>query len=560
MYMKGTEAIIKSLENEGVDVIFGIPGGQSIPFYDELYDADIRHILTRHEQGAAHAAEGYARASGKVGVCSSTSGPGGTNLVTGIANAYMDSSPIIALTGQVATSFIGKDAFQETDMVGISMPITKHNFQLRSVKEIPVTFKMAFKIASTGRPGPVLIDMPKDIQEKEDNVSFPKDVNIPGYKPTFKGNPRQIQKAINMILNAERPIILAGGGVIISGAGNELKELAELIMAPVTSTLMGKGGFPENHPLSVGVLGMHGRKVANYAINEADVIIAVGTRFSDRSTGMVGCYAPEAKIIHIEIDPAEISKNVYAHLPVVGDARNILAGIIKGLKVKASKGNGGEWLKKIHKYRKEFQPRMDYDDIPLRPERIVKEIMDFMGMDDIVTTEVGQAQMWAFHYFGRSRPRTFISSGGLGTMGFGFPAAMGAKVARPEANVIDIAGDGSFQMNIQELATVVENDIPVVVAVFNNGFLGMVRQWQELFFNKRYSATSFKRNPDFVKVAEGYGAMGIQVERPEDITPALKTAFKSGEPAVIDFIVNPEANIFPMVPPGKCLKDIIEGD
>lgn len=560
MKMTGSKAIVKSLINEKVDTVFGIPGGASIPLYDEFYDSEIRHILTRHEQGAAHAAEGYARASGKVGVCSATSGPGGTNLVTGIANAYLDSSPVVAITGQVATPFIGKDAFQETDIVGVTMPITKHNYQVRTVESIPKIFKEAFHIASTGRPGPVLIDLPKDIQEKEGDVKFLKEATIPGYKPTMKGNPKQIKNAIKMILEAERPIILSGGGVIISSAVKEVTQLAELIQAPVTTTLMGKGSFPEHHPLSIGVIGMHGRKAANYAINDADIIIAIGTRFSDRSTGVVSCYAPGAKIIHIDVDPAEISKNVYAHLPVVGDAKFILKEILDGLKSKILKGTHASWVKKIQEYRKEFQPKMDYDSVPLRPERIVKEIMDIMKPEDIITTEVGQSQMWAFHYFGRSKPRTFISSGGLGTMGFGFPAAMGAKVAKPDVNVLDIAGDGSFQMNIQELATVVENDIPVVVAVFNNTFLGMVRQWQELFYNKRYSATSFKKNPDFVKVAEGYGAKGIRVEKPGDIASSVKEAFKSGEPTVIDFIVDPEANIFPMVPPGKCLKDIIEGD
>ncbi|MFH1774228.1 MAG: acetolactate synthase large subunit [Methanobacteriota archaeon] len=556
--MKGAEAIVKALEKEGVKVIFGIPGGASIPLYDVLYDASIRHILVRHEQGAAHAADGYARASGEVGVCSATSGPGATNLTTGIANAYMDSSPIVAFTGQVARLFIGKDAFQETDAIGITMPITKHNFQFRTVEEIPYVIKKAFKIAKTGRPGPVLIDIPKDVQELEGEIDFPKDIEITGYKPTLKGHPKQIKKAAEMLINAARPIILAGGGVILSGAVEELRQIAEMLGAPVATSLMGKGAFPENHPFALGMIGMHGRKAGNYAINDADVILAVGCRFSDRTTAAVSCFAPEAEIIHVDIDPAEIGKNVEVALPVVGDAKLVLKDLIKFLKEYAKKENT-EWTNKIKEYKREFQPYMDYDDVPLKPPRVIKEIMKALGEDDIVTTEVGQCQMWAAHYLERTKARTFISSGGLGTMGFGFPAAMGAKVAKPNNNVIDIAGDGSFLMNSQELATVVENDIPVVAAVLNNRYLGMVRQWQELFYKKRYSAVDLGNSPDFVKLAEAYGAQGIKVEKPEEIAPAVKKAFKSGKPTVIDVIVDHEANIFPMVPPGKCLKDIVEG-
>lgn len=556
--MKGAEAIVKALEKEGVEVMFGIPGGVSIPLYDVLYDSKIRHILVRHEQAAAHAAEGYARVSGKVGVCHATSGPGATNLTTGIVDAYMDSSPIVALTGQVATPFLGKDAFQETDPVGITMPASKHNFQLRSVEEIPDVIKKAFLIAGTGRPGPVLIDMPKDIQVKEGHITFPKTVDLPGYKPTLKGNPLQIKKAIGMLLDAERPMILAGGGVIIANAQKELIKLAEILMAPVATSLMGKGVFPESHPLSLGVIGMHGRKAGNYAVNDADVIFAIGCRFSDRTTAMVSCFAPEARIIHADIDPAEIGKNVRVNLPIVGDARNVLKDMLKVVKAKAKKTRDNEWTKKIARYKKEFSPEMDYNDMPLKPQKIIKEMMNVLKADDIVVTEVGQCQMWAMHYLERSKPRTFISSGGLGTMGFGFPAAMGAKVAKPENNVIDIAGDGSFLMNSQELATVVVEDIPIVAAVFNNRYLGMVRQWQELFYEKRYSAVDLGNSPDFVKLAEAYGAEGIRVEKPQDIAPAVKEAFKCGKPALIDFMVNHEENIFPMVPPGKCLKDLIE--
>ncbi|GCC10261.1 acetolactate synthase large subunit IlvB1 [archaeon] len=558
MKMSGARAIVSGLEKEGVEVIFGIPGGQSIPLYDALYDSSMNHILTRHEQGAAHAADGYARASGKVGVCSATSGPGATNLTTGIANAYMDSSPIVAITGQVPRASIGKDAFQETDIIGITMPITKQSFQLRSVAEIPEVIKSSFYIAKTGRPGPVLIDIPKDIQEIEDEIDFNVKLELNGYKPTLRGHPRQIKEAAKLILEAERPVIIAGGGVIISEASEELMELAQLIGAPVTTTLMGKGSFPEMDPLALGVLGMHGRKAANYAVTDSDVLISIGMRFSDRSTGAVSCFAPDAKIIHIDIDPAEIGKNVSVDIPVVGDAKTVLKELIRVLRKIMESEKSKVWQEKIKIWKKEFSPKMDYDDVPLKPHRVIKEIMDFLGEDDIVTTEVGQCQMWAHHYMGRSKPRSFISSGGLGTMGFGFPAAMGAKVAKPDVNVIDIAGDGSFLMNIQELATVVDNNINVVVGVFDNHYLGMVRQWQELFYDRRYSSVYLGNIPDFVKVAEGFGALGIRVEKPEEIKPALKEAFNAGKPVVLDFMIEHECNIFPMVPPGKCLKDIME--
>ncbi|HDL15703.1 MAG TPA: biosynthetic-type acetolactate synthase large subunit, partial [Euryarchaeota archaeon] len=487
-----------------------------------------------------------------------TSGPGATNLTTGIANAYMDSSPIVAITGQVPRAFIGKDAFQETDIIGITMPVTKQSFQLRSVAEIPEVIKSSFYIAKTGRPGPVLIDIPRDIQEIEDEIDFNVKLELKGYKPTLKGHPRQIKEAAKLILEAERPVIIAGGGVIISEASEELMELARLIGAPVTTTLMGKGSFPEMDPLALGVLGMHGRKVANYAVTDSDVLISIGMRFSDRSTGVVSCFAPDAKIIHIDIDPAEIGKNVSVDIPVVGDAKTVLKELIRVLRKIMESEKSRAWQEKIKIWKKEFSPKMDYDDVPLKPHRVIKEIMDFLGEDDIVTTEVGQCQMWAHHYMGRSKPRSFISSGGLGTMGFGFPAAMGAKVAKPDVNVIDIAGDGSFLMNIQELATVVENNINVVVGVFDNHYLGMVRQWQELFYDRRYSSVYLGNTLDFVKVAEGFGALGIRVEKPEEIKPALKEAFNAGKPVVLDFMIEHECNIFPMVPPGRCLKDIME--
>jgi len=556
MRMKGAKAIHEALKREGVEVLFAIPGGAVIPLFDELYSSEIRRILVRHEQAAAHAADGYARASGKVGVCIATSGPGATNLVTGIASAYLDSSPLVALTGQVPRSMIGKDAFQEADIRGITVPITKHNFQLYSVEEIPEVLKTAFKIASTGRPGPVLVDMPKDMQEKEGEVVFPTDVEITGYNPSTKPHPNQIKKAAELLLGAERPIILAGGGVILANAHAELLELATLLNIPVITTLMGKGAFPEDHALALGMLGMHGRKAANYAINDADVILAIGCRFSDRSTGNVNCFAPEAKIIHADIDPAEIGKNVSVDLPVVGDAKSILKELTAAVKARSKKSEA--WVEKIKKYKKEFAPKMDYDNVPLQPPRIIKEMTEVISDDDIIVTEVGQCQMWAAHFFSRKKPRTFISSGGLGTMGFGFPAAMGAKIAKPDVNVIDFAGDGSFLMNSQELATVVKENIAVIAAIMDNRYLGMVRQWQELFYDRHYSSVSLGDTPDFVKLAEAYGAKGIRVEKPNEIKHAVKEAIKLKEPVVIDFIIDKEANIFPMVPPGGCLKDIIE--
>ncbi|GBE17622.1 acetolactate synthase large subunit [archaeon BMS3Abin16] len=557
MKMRGAKAMLESLKREGVDVMFGIPGGSVIPLYDEIYDSDIRTLLMRHEQAAAHAADGYARVSGDVGVCISTSGPGATNLVTGIATAFLDSSPIVAFTGQVPRSMIGKDSFQEADSVGITMPITKHNFQFYSVEEIPYTIKKAFKIARSGRPGPVLIDVPKDVQEKEADMKFPKDVDIKGYNPNVTGHPKQIKKAVDLLLSAQRPIALVGGGVIISGASKELMDFVEMLGLPVVTSLMGKGAFPEDHPLALGMIGMHGRKAGNFAISDADVIIAIGCRFSDRTTGNVNCFAPEAQLIHVDIEAAEIGKNVPCHVPVVGDAKQVLKEMIKIAAVKAKKHP--EWTAKVKQFKKEFQPKMDYDDVPLMPQRVIKEIMEVISGDDIVVTEVGQCQMWAAHFLSRTKSRTFISSGGLGTMGFGFPAAIGAKIAKPERNVIDIAGDGSFMMNCQELATTVVEDVPVVVAVMNNHYLGMVRQWQELFFDRRYSGVDLGEVPDYLKLADAFGANGIRVEKPGDIREAVKEAFDSGRPTVIDFVVKRESNIFPMVPPGGCLKDIIEG-
>ncbi|MHC1585568.1 MAG: biosynthetic-type acetolactate synthase large subunit [Candidatus Syntropharchaeia archaeon] len=552
--MKGAEAIILGLEEEGVEVIFGYPGGAILPFYDELYDSNIRHILVRHEQGAAHAADGYARATGKTGVCVSTSGPGATNLVTGIANAYMDSIPLVALTGQVPSFMIGNDSFQEINITGIVLPITKHCYLVKDADELPKIIKEAFYIASTGRKGPVLIDLPRDVQLKEINGKPPKKVSIRGYKPTIKGHPRQIRRACEMILEAERPVIYAGGGVIASGANDELISLAEFINSPVTTTLMGIGAFPQNHPLSLGMLGMHGTKYANYAISEADLIIAIGVRFDDRVVTDPQSFAPTANIIHIDIDPAEIGKIIKPDIPIVGDAKHVLSEMLSILRERKIKNNA--WLEKIARWKKEYP--LEYDESGgLKPQYIVQQIYDLCP-DAIVVTEVGQNQMWAAQYFVHKKPRHFISSGGLGTMGYGLPASIGAKVGRPDEIVIDISGDGSFMMNCQEIATAVENHIPIKVMILNNRYLGMVRQWQELFYGRRYSYTDLESKTDFPKLAEAFGAHGILVTKKEEVRPAIKEALSIDEPVVVDFRIEREENVFPMVAPGKPITEIID--
>lgn len=552
--VNGARALIKCLEEEGVDTIFGYPGGQIIPFYNELYDSNLRHILVRHEQAAAHAADGYARATGKTGVCVSTSGPGATNLVTGIATAYMDSVPVVAITGQVPTFLIGNDAFQEADIKGITQPITKHNYLVQDANELPRIVKEAFHIASTGRPGPVLIDLPKDVQNAEIDFYYPDKVELRGYKPTYKGNTQQIKRAAEEIANSCMPIIYAGGGVISSNASTELVELAETINAPVTTTLLGIGAIPTEHPLHVGMLGMHGTKYANYAIQESDLIIAVGARFDDRVTGKLESFAPNARVIHIDVDPAEISKNVKVQIPIVGDAKQVLKSLNKYIK----RCNSGAWIEKIKKWKKEYPltyKQMSSDVI--MPQFVIEQISEACK-DAIIVTEVGQHQMWAAQFFKYKKPRTFITSGGLGTMGYGFPAAIGAKVGKPDKTVINIAGDGSFQMNSQELATAVQNDIPVVSVILNNGYLGMVRQWQELFYDRRYSHTFIKGSVDFVKLAEAYGALGLRAERPSEVRPAIEEAVNSGRPAVVEVIVECEANVYPMVPAGAAINEILD--
>jgi acetolactate synthase-1/2/3 large subunit len=553
----GARALFQALKAEGVRDIFGIPGGAVIPVYDALYDEkEIRHILTRHEQGAAHAADGYARASGRVGVCMTTSGPGATNLTTGILNAYMDSSPVVAISGQMPTTMLGTDAFQEADMLSIMLPITKHNFIVHHIEELPSVIRLAFKIAVTGRPGPVHIDLPKNVQVDKADLIIPAKIK---YDKQIKLDPEVagIRKAVHLLASAERPVIYAGGGVIWSGASAELVQLAELLGAPVTTSLMGKGAIPEDHPLSLGMLGMHGRIVANIAVTESDVLLGVGVRFSDRATGDVHHFAPKAKIIHIDIDAVEFGKNVRVDIPILGDAKRSLAAIIGGLKAQARRGRTSEWLRRINKMREELEPKMDYDDVPTKPQRAIKEIMGVLGEDAIVVTEVGQCQMWAAHFFKVRKPRHFISSGGLGTMGFGFPASMGVKVARPECDVVNIAGDGSFLMNSQELATVVENEINVVSCIFNNRYLGMVKQWQDMFFQKRRSAVSLGKTPDFTKLAQAYGAWGDRAVRPSEIAPKLREALKCGKPAVLDIPVDPDEQVLPMVPAGGKLDEPI---
>lgn len=552
MKISGAQILIECLKREGVEVIFGYPGGQALPIFDKIYDCDIKFILTRHEQAAAHAADGFARATGKAGVCIATSGPGATNLVTGIATAYMDSIPMVAITGQVKSFLIGNDAFQEADVTGITRPITKHNFLVKDVKELARTIKEAFYIATTGRPGPVLVDIPSDIQMAETEFTWPEIIDIRSYQPTYFGHPGQIKKAAKLISASKKPIIYAGGGVISSGAHLSLMKLAEKIHAPVTTTLMAMGAFPDTHHLSLGMLGMHGTAYANHAVMESDLIIAVGARFDDRVTGRLDAFAPYAKIIHIDIDPSSISKTVRADVPIVGDAKNILGEILEELK---KIPDTSEWLKTVEAWKKKH-PMAYKKDGKIKPQYVIEQIWEATQGEAIITTEVGQNQMWAAQWYKYIHPRTFISSGGLGTMGFGFPAAMGAKLGFPDKTVFDIAGDGSIQMNIQELATCVCNKINVKVAILNNGYLGMVRQWQELFYKRRYSQVCIS-GPDFVKLAESYGAVGMLITKNEEVRPAIDKAIKTDNVVFMDFRIEPEENVFPMVPAGEAINKMI---
>ncbi len=552
----GAEIIAEVLIKEGVETVFGYPGGSVIPIYDVLYNTpQIRHISTRHEQAAVHAADGYARATGRVGVCIATSGPGATNLVTGLATADMDSIPLVALTGQVPTSMIGNDAFQEANITGITYSITKHNYLVKDVNELPGILREAFYIARSGRPGPVLIDLPKDVQVSTTNRSYPDKIDIKSYQPHYKGNPKQIKLVIKEINESQRPIIYAGGGIVSSGASEELYQFAKCNDIPVTTTLMALGTFPENDSLSLGMLGMHGTRYANYAISETDLIIAVGARFDDRITGKVSEFAPKAKIIHIDIDPTAISKSVKADIPIVGDAKDILSKLTSLTKGKKKRD---VWHRKITQWKKKYPLGYETNG-KLKPQFVVEKIHEITKGKAIVCTEVGQNQMWAAQFYCYTQPRSFISSGGLGTMGYGFPAAIGAQVGRPGEIVFDIAGDGSFQMNIQELATVFSHQIPVKVAILNNGYLGMVRQWQQLFYNRRYSQVDISGIPDFVKVAKAYEVEGIRIEKMEEVEPAIKKALSIKGPVVMDFRIDREENVYPMVPAGAALNEMLDG-
>lgn len=573
----GAEIVVDALVKEKVDTIFGFPGGMILDIMDVLYKSPIRFILVRHEQGAAHAADGYARSTGRPGVCIATSGPGATNLVTGIATAYMDSIPMVAITGQVPTTMIGNDAFQEADMVGITRPITKYNYLVKDVADLPRIFKEAFYIATSGRPGPVLIDIPKDIQKKTlKNYEYPEAIDLRSYKPTYQGHKLQIKRAWEAIEQSKKPIIYCGGGVIASDASSELTELAIKCEIPVTTTLLGLGSFPETHPLALKMLGMHGTQYANFAINECDLLIAVGTRFDDRVTGKLAEFAPNARenIIHIDIDPSAISKSVQVSIPVVGDAKNTLVELLKiSTPLKHT-----EWLNKIADWKRDYPLKYKDDDDKIRPQYVIDQIYNLTGGDAIITTEVGQHQMWAAHYYKYTRPRQFLSSGGLGTMGYGFPAAIGAQLANPDKLVIDIAGDGSIQMNIQEMATASINDIPVKIIVLNNSYLGMVRQWQELFYGRNYAFTCLARNincppycnapdpdkcpiyiPNFVKLAEAYNAVGIRVTKKADVIPVLKETFANKKLTLLDIVVENEENVFPMIPAGASVRQMIGG-
>jgi len=551
----GAKILVESLQREGVEIIFGYPGGQILPVYDELYDSSLRHILVRHEQAAAHAADGFARASGRVGVCLATSGPGACNLVTGIATAYMDSVPVVAITGQVPTYMLGNDAFQESDITGITMPVTKHNYLVKKTDEISRVVQEAFYVAGTGRPGPVLIDLPKDTQTgMAKDVPRADKVVLRGYNPTYKGHSRQIDKVVALIVEAERPLIYAGGGIISSNASTELIALATRMGIPVTTTLMGIGCIPGDHPLNLGMLGMHGTEYANFAVTECDLLIAIGARFDDRVTGKIDTFAPHAKVVHIDIDPAEIGKNKRVDVPIVGDVKAVLQDMLTSIK---KNGVHDAWWKKIQHW-KQFHPLKCPANGALHPQYIIRTLSDLVKDKAVIVSEVGQNQMWTAQHFCFHNPRTWITSGGLGTMGYGLPAAMGAHFARPDVPVFDIAGDGSIQMNIQEFGTIVANKIPVKVVILNNMYLGMVRQWQELFYDHRYSFTELPP-VDFVKIANAYGIEGMRVESPDDVLAALQASLNCDGPFVMDFRIEREENVFPMVPAGAAINEMIGG-
>ncbi|MFW5499098.1 MULTISPECIES: biosynthetic-type acetolactate synthase large subunit [unclassified Maridesulfovibrio] len=562
MELTGAQIFLECLKKEGVDVVFGFPGGAVIDIYDELPNYPFKHILVRHEQGAIHAADGYARATGDVGVCLVTSGPGATNTVTGIATAYMDSIPVVIFTGQVPTPLIGNDAFQEVDIVGITRPCTKHNYLVKDIKDLAYTVRQAFYLARTGRPGPVLVDLPKDIMQQKFEFEWPEDVSLRSYNPNLKPHARQIKKVAKLIEGAERPLIYAGGGVISSGAEDELTWLARSLNIPVTATLMGLGAFPGDDPLWLGMLGMHGTYAANMAINNADLVLAIGARFDDRVTGKVSTFAPKATLVHIDIDPTSIQKNVAVHVPLVADCKSALSALKSEMEPNLDSVDWevahAVWVRQVQEWSETHPLRYKKGDTEyIKPQLVVEKVYEISNGEAIVATEVGQNQMWAAQFYKFKRSKSFLSSGGLGTMGFGFPAAIGAQMAFPDKLVVNIAGDGSIQMNIQEMMTAVCNNLPVKIVILNNGYLGMVRQWQELFYNRNYCETCMDAQPDFVKLAEAYGAAGYRVTEEKDLEPVLKEAFSNGKPTIIDVRVDPEENVYPMVPAGASLTDML---
>ena len=564
MKLTGAEIFVECLRREGVKTIFGLPGGVVLKIFDVLYDEkEIELVLVRHEQGAIHMAEGYARASGKAGVVLVTSGPGATNIVTGLVNATMDSCPLVVFTGQVSTSMIGNDAFQEADIVGISRNCTKYNYLVKDVNDLATSIKEAFYIATTGRPGPVLVDLPKDVTMNVTEFNYPEKVYIRGYNPTYEGNRWQIKQAAEAIMKAKRPIIYAGGGVINSNASEELRELAEMMQIPLTMTLMGLGAFPGTHPLSLGMLGMHGSYATNMAVHNCDLLIAVGSRFDDRVTGKISEFVPHAKIIHIDVDPTSIKKNIHVDIPIVGDAKAVLRELNQVLKT-MSNGNLKElrhpWFKQIEEWNAKHPLAYSQDEHKIKPQFVIDMIYKLTQGNAIITSDVGQHQMWAAQFYKFKHPRTWINSGGLGTMGFGFPAALGAQKAYPDRLVICIAGDGSFQMNLQELATAAVYKLPVKVAIINNQYHGMVRQWQQLFYNGRYSASQLTGGPDYVKLAEAYGVVGIRVNKPSEVEGALKEAIQVKQTVLIDFHVDPYENCYPMVPAGGAIHQMVLED
>jgi len=557
--MRAVDALMECLKAEGVEVVFGLPGGANLPTYDAFYDAGIKHILVRHEAGGGHAAEGYAKATGRVGVAFGTSGPGATNLITAICDAMMDSVPVVFITGQVRTELIGTDGFQEADILGMTLPIVKHSFMIQHPLEIPRTIHEAFHIARTGRPGPVLVDIPQDLSRADIPYEPVSDVHLPGYQPTTEGNQKQIRLAAKAMANARRPVIYAGGGVVNANAAPELRELVLSDRFPCTCTLMGLGAFPAPHEQWLGMLGMHGTRAANYAMDEADLIVGVGVRFDDRVTGKLSEFAPRAKFIHIDVDPAEISKNVPAHIPIVGDAKNVLSRLVTEYRaLSADRSRLEDWWQRIEGWRAQYPLRYeDTTDSEIRPQFAVQAVYQATGGEAIVTSDVGQHQMWTAQYYDFPEPRRWINSGGLGTMGFGLPAAMGAAVGCPDKTVVCIAGDGSIQMNAQELATCSQNGIPVKVVILNNGYLGMVRQWQELFWDKRYSQVDMGSFPDFVKLAEAHGATGIRLTDKSTLVDDLKAAIATEGPVVVDVRVTAEENVYPMIPAGQAARDMV---